>query len=142
MKKSTCNKKCIHCKSDDVKYNGYAKGGRHRYHCNSCNKNFVDNPKIKITNITERVINTLYNVLENNFYGEKSLKKSFEKAKNNKKSDKVQCISRHIEDTACGYYIDNCKNPKLIICTEYNKLIFYKIPKSRSQKNSCKVSVE
>lgn len=141
MKKSTCHQKCKKCGSYNVKYYGYVDKHRRRYYCKSCGRTFIDNPKFEITSTTERFINALYNMLKNDFYGERKFKKSFEKARNEKTTDKIKCISKHIQDTACGYYIDKCENPKLIICTDYNKLVFYKIPKSRSQK-ICKISIE
>lgn len=141
MKKSTCKKKCKYCKSDNVKYYGYVKGHRRRYCCNSCGRTFIDNPKFKITSTTERLINILYNMLKNDFYGERTFKKGFEKAKNEKRTNNIQCLYKQTEDTACGYYIDSCENPKLLICTDYGKLVLYKIPKSRSQK-ICKISIE
>lgn len=139
MKKSACRKKCKYCGKNNVNYYGYAKGRRRRYYCKDCKKTFIDNPKK--TTFTMRIVNILYFMLKNDFYNERKLTKSIEKAKKEELLDEIRCVSKQICDTISGCIINNCENPKLIICTDDNKLVFYKVPNSRSQK-TCKIFIE
>lgn len=130
---------CPYCNRTTVKKNGRTKKGKPRYLCKYCGKTFVNVSKYKINKKARLALGVLYNLLHDNFYKTDSLRSVLQKSCKEETEKTIEDFEFDGEIAGHSSHVNNinfkCRNPKLLICLDDNKIKLIKIhPPMKDQK--------
>lgn len=130
---------CPFCGSTNVKKNGTQRN-KQRYLCKDENKTFYD-PNIKeykYQRNTRRILSLLYNILENDFFGEDDLENALHvKNEYYKYARKIQFNTWYVKHYKNKRDLDiSCYKAKLLICQDDKNITFIPIPAFIPRENS------
>ena len=148
MKKSKCEKVCEIC-GNLMNFNGKDKNGIQKYKCPKCGYSCQEIAKFTSGRRAHRLLSLLFNIMKNDFYGEKELGKMFNKAMEDPNPLRLKNIyyrrlyrnllKADAKTEKKGFML-NCNNPKLLICLNDNDdIVFYELPNIKNEPYIIKV---